>query len=296
MPETDTALAEALAVLEDRMGTVPALAALIAPWLEHRQQRLTHPGFVPIFAAPRWVPLALGSAVEDTLDRELTYSTLCGYLFIRLVDDVMDGQYEGAYRLVPALAFFDAEFQGIYRSRFPADHPFWHEFEAGWTGSFEAAEEDRAAMIDSETAFETIAARKLAATRVPVAAACYLCDGPLETWMEVCDRLCCLHQFADDLTDWQDDLASGRSSWLINEARRNASGSVAAWIISEGHTWALDTLDHMTRRVVDVGNKLGSPHVAEHARSFNAALQHWWQEQEPTFERLAALAEAMDPA
>ncbi len=296
----DPVLEAALERLGARLSQTRALQALVTPWLQSNRDRIHHPGFVPIFALPRWVQEALSGQVVEQWDDELTYSTLCGYLFIRLVDDIVDEQNDAAPRAALALGILDYEFQRPYRELFGVGHEFWRRFERDWAWSLDMTAEDLAARITDREHFERVAAGKLGATRIPVAAACQLAgrDDAVGQWLELCDAISRLYQFADDLTDWQSDFAAGRNSWLLSEAeaRRDAGETLSAWMLQSGYDWAFQRLDEWAEEATAAAETVGSVAAQVHVSAFKQGLIRKLEELRPTLSRLAALAAALDSA
>lgn len=254
----------------------PWLASHVVQWID--LDRLRHPGFLPLFALPVWVERSLRGAADPELQASLSYSTLNGYCYARLMDDVMDDDLPEARLLLPAAALFHTEFQLVYQHFFPADHRFWLLFRDVWHGSQDAAAENAAAGSVKRSTFERVAARKLQAIRIPVAAVCYRCgrEERLAGWSDVCDRLAAFHQFADDLSDWVADRREGRSTYLLGEAdrRRRPDEDLAAWICREGLAWGKERLREYGAAVVRGARALECPDLERYAAGRLAVLEH----------------------
>lgn len=297
---TDRVLELALQRLDDCLAKAPSLRALVRPWLRMHGARIHHAGFVPIFELPRWAQISVRGSVDADRDAELTYSTLCGYLFIRLIDDIVDDQNESARLGALALGVFDYEFLRAYRSFFSDDHAFWQQFEQHWRWSLDMTAEDVAADVTNREQFKQVAAGKLGAVRIPVTAACLLADrnDAVDAWLTLCDAVSRLYQFADDITDWQADLAAGRNSWLLSEAdsQRACNESISAWMLRSGYTWSFARLDEWTAEAVAAANTVESAEAREHVTSFRDAMHRKLRELEPALAKLADLASALDSA
>ena len=296
----DPVLEAALVRLDAYLARTPALRQLLVPWLDSHRARLRHGGFVPIFALPRWVVSAEPEPDGAEWDADLTYSTLCGYLFVRLVDDIVDEQNEHARLAALGLGILHNEFLKPFRERFPGDNDFWTRFDQDWAWSIDRTARDLDGRIDSRAEFERTAAAKLGACRIPVAAACYL-DGRrsrLETSLALCDAIARLYQFADDVTDWQPDLAAGRSSWLLSEAdSRKSSGETASeWMLREGYAWSRARLDELTAEALEAADAIDSIAAREHIANFSRGFVRKLDELEPALDGLRALADAFDSA
>jgi hypothetical protein len=174
--------------------------------------------------------------------RDLVYSSVNAYYFIRLIDNAADQHGETELALLPAASFFHGRFQSAYFRYFPAAHPFWELFEATCALMAEAAIRDSSAREITREHFESVTARKTAGVRIPLAAVCHRYGrlDLLEPWQRFYDVLACLNQLINDLLDWQDDLEHGVQTLVLSEARRKkAEGqSVIGWLVTEGFWWA----------------------------------------------------------
>jgi hypothetical protein len=133
-----------------------------------------------------------------------------------------------------------------------------------------------------------------------VAAACYL-DGRaslLEPSLALCDAIARLYQFADDVTDWQPDLAAGRSSWLLSvaEARKSGKETVSEWMLREGYVWSSARLDELTATAIEAANAIESVPAREHIANFSRGFTRKLEELRPALDGLRALADAFDSA
>jgi len=201
------------------------------------------------FSGGREVILLLPWILENSFrspdlefQRDLVYSSVNAYYFIRLIDNATDQRGETELALLPAASFFHGRFQAAYFRYFPAGHPFWEFLEATCALMAEAAICDAAAREITREHFEQVTARKTVGLRIPLAAVCYR-YGRLELlkpWQRFYDVLACLNQLMNDLLDWQDDLEHGVQTLILSEARRRkAEGqSVIGWLVTGGFGWA----------------------------------------------------------
>ena len=230
----------------------PELGAGILPWIRELARGgdiddyfCTGWGY-PLLEVPCWMAVAFGVDAEDRFLDDVVYSSVCGYYFIRLVDDVVDEGSKKATRLLPATAFLHERFQTAYQAYFPPDHGFWRRFRQNWALSAESTYRDLSLKSVDLDAFLTISARKTAAAVIPTLAVCEHLGRPdrIEDCVELCAQLGRIVQMADDLLDWAADAgrAAGRTpSFLLSEAeaRRSAEESAPSWLRREGISWAM---------------------------------------------------------
>jgi hypothetical protein len=216
-----------------------------------------HPLSFPMLLLPWWAEKARRPAPDLSFQADLAYSTLCGYYYIRLIDNVMDGDVKVDPKLLPALSFFHNQFQFAYQRHFSASHPFWKHFHRLWLRSAECAMRD-ASLPDSDQAlFMQFAAQKVCAAKIPVAAVCFRDERPdlIGEWFPVVDLLGCWHQMMNDLFDWRKDMDHCNQTFFLSEARRRKAEDepVDAWVIREGFAWGCDILhtwmDELKERV-----------------------------------------------
>ena len=246
----------------------PRLAELVREWmveLARGQEPVEYfdaRGRFPIFELPWWLSRQIGVDRDETLQRSLAYSTVNGYYYVRLVDNLMDGNSTVERDLLPAASFFHTEFQSSYQHLFPSNHRFWEFFRHTWFFSSECATRDAALESIDRTSFEEVCARKICAAKIPLAAVCYHSgrDQLLEPWGEFCDRLGCYVQMMDDLVDWQQDADLGNRTYFLSEGarrRRNNEG-IRGWYVREGFAWAVASLDEWMVELRNMATDLGS--------------------------------------
>ena len=113
---------------------------------------------------------AVGGDADDAFYDDLTYSTIAGYCYIRLLDDVMDDDPAAVPALLPAAGFFHAEFQRAYTAYFEPRHPFWEWFDTFWFGAAQAAIADAVLRTITLEQFRRISAAKVSPAKIPVIA------------------------------------------------------------------------------------------------------------------------------
>jgi hypothetical protein len=228
------------------------MAAQVTPWLEQLAgdgqpaDYFKHPLAFPSLLLPWWLERTIQPEPDLAFQGDLVYSTINGYYYIRLIDNLMDGHATVELELLPALGFFHSRFQTVYQRYFPGNHPFWEQFSAIWLHSAEVAMQDAALTGIDEAEFTQIAAQKIGAVKIPLVALCYRYErlDLVEPWFQLVDLLGCWHQFLNDLLGWyRDDARQSCTYFLAEAARRRADAEpLVSWIAREGFDWASDKL------------------------------------------------------
>jgi len=272
-------LETAMSSLRDELrGGLPFMAGRVEAWMAHiaptgrAEDRFTPELMFPIFDLPQWAQRSLGEPAEPFL-AEVTYSTLNGYYFIRLIDDLIDKRHSAAesgarvdaIELLPAMSFFHTEFQRVYQAHFAAEHPFWNVFRSIWYCSCESMWRDATLDEVDPRTFAAIGAKKLCAAQIPVAAVFHHAGRPerLAPWLRFCEALADFHQRLDDLVDWFEDLSHGTRTLFLSEAqrRKRESESTSMWIAREGFDWAKEALEERHVELAKAGEALDSADV-----------------------------------
>lgn len=242
--------AERLVADLERHG--PSMRVLVERWMTDLavggapQQYFDYEAAYPIFLLPWWLAGSLRSNGDDGFLADVVYSTMSGYYYIRLLDNLMDGHATTERDILPAAGFFHMQFQSAYAAHFPADHGFWAIFRREWTACAEATILDHGLdSVDRQT-FLDVSARKMRAGFIPVAAVClrYGRSDLLDPWRAYCDLLARCVQMTDDVFDWHDDLGHQSATYFLTEAsRRTRPGeSVPSWVVREGFGWGVETV------------------------------------------------------
>lgn len=292
---------EALARLRVELRrALPAVAPRAGEWLDGAPdgagvaERIRHPRFLPVFELPRWVERSLRGRIDARLQRDLLWSTLNGYLFVRLVDDAVDRHDPRSRDALPAAAFFHSEFERPLHARFPGGHPFWRVFRDTWFASHDAAAREASLEKIDRESFEAVSARKLLAAKIPVAAVCHVRGAARKfgRWSRFCDRLAIFHQLADDLSDWRQDLEEGRGSFLLSESarRRRRGESVAEWVCRAGFAWAVAELRVESEKLARAAAALDSGDAERYVLRRTDELARWVARTSPGLRALARLA------
>ncbi len=299
-PQLSRLIAAALTRLQGQMAqTAPFMAGEVSAWLKHLagagqpEDYFKHPLAFPALLLPWWLEQSLTDSPTHLFQADLAYSTINGYYAIRLIDNLMDGHATVELKLLPALHFFQTEFQAAYRPYFAADHPFWAYFSAIWFHSAEVTMRDASLVALNLAEFEQVAAHKVCAAKIPLAAVGYYHHRPdrLEPWAALVDLLGCWHQFFNDLFDWQRDDRRQTATYFLSEAgrRRSADESVAGWVIREGFEWGLNQLQGWMSALKEQAAPLNSPPLLAYLQTREAMLHQRAAEVRPGLRSLARL-------
>jgi hypothetical protein len=269
LPLSDS-ITEALARLKREMAAAaPVMAEQVSAWQAHLAGKaqpeayFKHPLAFPSLLLPWWLEESLNRPPDLPFQAELVYSTINGYYYIRLIDNLMDHQATVELSLLPALNFFHTQFQMAYQRYFEFHHPFWSFFSQVWFHSAEVTMQDAGLTELDELQFKQIAAQKICAAKIPLAAACYRHDRPdlIEAWSHLVDLLGCWHQFLNDLFDWHKDSSHQAPTYFLSEAERHrqVAEPVAGWVIREGFSWGIAKLERWMVELKELAADLHSP-------------------------------------
>ena len=228
---------------------------------------LLGPRSFPSLLVPFWMAPPTSRDDREFLG-DVAYSTLSGFLFIRLIDNVMDGDCsEEQRKLLPALGFFHTRFQSPYCRYFAEGHPFWTFFERAWDEHTDATTEDGFADVIDVDTFLRVAARKFSATKVPAAATAlrYSMTETIQPWSRFIDHLGAFAQMANDFFDWHHDDKCAIRTYIQSEwhRRRAAGESLASWYLREGFEWGRSLLFAWAVDLEREASSLDSPHAVK---------------------------------
>jgi hypothetical protein len=281
----DAACARLYAGLEQ---AAPFMAPRVLAWMRDAGRetvepadRFKHPESFPMLLLPWWLESTLRPAPDSSFQADLVFSTLNGYLFIRLIDNVMDGHATVEPRLLPALGFFHTQFQVPYQRYFEHGHPFWQFFASVWFASADATIRDAGSTEIDREQFMRVAAQKTCAVKIPLAAVCFRCRRPdlIAPWSQFVDLFGCWHQMLNDLFDWRRDMEHDTPTYFLSEAGRRrgaaeqgSAESVAGWVMREGFEWGMDVLQAWLVELKALADNLGSPALAAYLNTREAML------------------------
>jgi hypothetical protein len=275
-------------IAADLGASSPVLANQVLRWI-HRISPGGEPAahfldvrMFPILALPDFVLESLDLAAEAGFHKSLISSTVHGYYYIRLIDNIADGDrdLELERKILPVAGYFLSEFQLGYQKHFSAEHEFWQVFRRLWTTSAASSAEDAMQRAVSVYEFERVSSRKFSAAGIPVAATChhYGRADLVPAWLELVDGLGRWSQMVDDILDWHGDRSVDRSTYFLTEGerQRRRDEPLEEWILREGCDWGFDLLNEWMNRLQKSAAQLGSPGLMEYLarRRAWAAEQH----------------------
>jgi hypothetical protein len=201
----------------------------------------------PHFLLPYWFSPRAEKVADAEFQIDLLYSSINGYYFIRLCDNIADNDSRQELRkLAPCTLYFDSEAIRPYRKYFPTAHKFWNLFDGLLAQQAEASAADGLLEdVDAET-FACLSSRKFTGTKIPMSAVRFRYRGlesEFEQWLRLVDCLGNFAQFSNDFFDWHHDPTFGIITYLSSEWRRRAPGdSVTTWFLREGFDWGVAEL------------------------------------------------------
>jgi hypothetical protein len=274
------------------LGWMRSLAGAAPP-----QAYFTHRNAFPMLLLPWRLEESVRGVPDPAFHRDVVYSTLTGYYFVRMIDDLMDGDHPPDRTVLPALIIFHTEFQLAYQRHFPHGHPFWEALVSASFAAAETASRDAELPAIDRTQFLAISARKIAGARVPIAAVCHRYDRAdlLGPWSEFVDVLGCWHQMFNDIFDWSRDLANGRTTYFLSQAAAQAGpdGSIAEWVIADGLDWGRAQLDEWMEQLLVAADQLGPPPLTTYLEERRRAMEVEWRGMEASRVALRRMAAAM---
>jgi hypothetical protein len=260
----------ALASLGERS---PALADHVRRWVSTRcdvhqaEKYFTAPEGFPALALPWWLENAIHDEINLEFQSDLMSSTISGYYFIRMLDDVMDG-HDVDRAVLPALHLLHLDFVRIYSGYFAAAHPFWKEFDRLLAATAEAVAVESTLQNIGEDDFERVCARKQMAAVIPMAAVCFQYGriDLLVPWEKLVVAFTRWHQMRDDLLDWSKDYQKHNLTFLLCEAerRRRTEESVPMWVGYEGLGWVQELMQRWMEEAKDAAAELISPSLVQY--------------------------------
>jgi hypothetical protein len=262
-----------LRIQAELMRRAPFLGEHVCAWMSHLSPKsdaaeyFLQPRMFPLLLLPCWAARTFAAEPDREFLTDVVYSTVNGYYYIRLLDNLMDGHGTVELKILPATAFFHTEFQATYHKYFDAAHPFWEIFRSAWfSGSEAVTREFELDHIDKEE-FERVTVVKLSGARIPLAAVAYRHGSGerLQYWEKFALTLARWSQMEDDLFDWHDDLRHGKTSHFLTEARRHQGlKTIEAWVIHEGFQRGIATLQHELEALRHLAPPLNSPDIVRY--------------------------------
>lgn len=251
-----------------------------------------------ILLLPWWAEKSIRGEPDFKFQSDLIYSSVNGYYFVRLIDNVMDGHGKSELRMLPILGFFHGQFQAVYSSYFQPDSAFWEFFHSTWTAMAQAAMLDANMTEISRTEFAHVAAMKSAGAKIPIAAVFfrYGRQDLLPQWCELHDALSRWNRMVDDVVDALTDAQNGTMTYFLSNARRRkrAGESVSAWIVKDGFASGYKEADVLLQQVRELAHGLASGELIKFLEYRQAELARCWERAKPGLAALARLASVLE--
>jgi hypothetical protein len=260
----------------------PFLGEQVYGWMSHLSptgkapEYFLQPRSFPLLRLLWWAAKSFTAEPDCEFLADVVYSTVNGYYYIRLLDNLMDGHGTVELKILPATAFFHTEFQAMYHKYFDAAHPFWEVFRSAWFSASEAVTREVNLHRIHQAEFERVIVAKLAGARIPLAAVGFHhgAGERLRCWEEFTLALARWSQMEDDLFDWHHDLRHGKTSYFLTEASRHKGfESVDAWVVREGFQQGMETLQRELSALRRLVPSLHSPDVVSYLDSRETILE-----------------------
>jgi hypothetical protein len=289
-------------------GMAPTLGEHANRWMRSLagdappERYFLHPRAFPAVLLPWLADKAIRGKPSAAFQRDVVYSTVAGYYFVRLIDDVMDGEAVSP-PAIPLLIVLHAEFEQAYHRHFPAGHPFWDDLARSSYQAAETASRDAGQQRITRGHFLASSARKVAGAKIPIAAVCHHAGRPelVAPWSDFVDLLGRWHQMLNDMLGWSRDLQRGTPTYFLSEAadRAGPDGSIAEWIVNQGYGWGIDQLQPWMGELKASARDLGSPSLVRYLEGRDRTLLATWQnlrEEMGSLQRLAHSLRAASPS
>jgi hypothetical protein len=247
---------------------------------------------------PRFLQEACRKAPEPAFESDLAYSTINAYYFVRLIDDVADGDPAARPHLLPLLGFFHAEFQSTYARYFHSDSAFWERFHYTWVEMAAATVEQTRLSDVSSCDFPRLSAAKAGGVKIPLAAVCEFYGRPdlLERWCAFFDSFAVWSQMVDDVSDWVGDYAQATTTWFLSEAKRRkqCDESASSWILREGMEWGYGHAASQMQALRDSAMELKNENLVRYLDDRQTQVAQLWRTLHSQLPALSRLALALE--
>jgi hypothetical protein len=287
----------------DVLRLAPHSAGEINQWIDEQSgQEAPEDCFRGLKAHFLLMPWFLETRIRGDVDcefqRDLVYSSINAYYFVRLLDNISDGHSPGDLRLLPMAALFHSNFQSAYSVWFEPGSLFWEHFNRLWVGMADATVRHSSIQAFSESEFVAVSSQKIAAVKIPVAAVCFHYERPdlLGSWLDFYDRFACFHEMLDDFCDWHADLAQGRSSFLLSEAarRKHSQESIDACLLRDGLDAGYSRMKEWLGEAQAFAGGLDSELLDRYLQYRSDQLTRFWGSIAPSLVLLSHLANVLE--
>lgn len=283
----------------------PFLAEQVSAWMAklsptgEPQDYFLYPRFFPLLHLPWWAAKNFTSEPDAAFLSDVLYSTVNGYYYVRLLDNLMDGHGTIELQILPATAFFHTEFQATYQKYFDLNHGFWNVFRSSWFSANDAVTRELFLDRISSTDFEQVIVGKLGGALIPLTAVAlhYGAGNRLQLWREFTSALAGWSQMEDDLFDWHQDLRQGKQSHFLTEAGMHQEfGSIQEWVIREGFQQQMEALARRLHGLRKLAQALHSPDLIHYLDLRESILEIQKHKLTQAFKVLQDVAKIIEPA
>jgi hypothetical protein len=304
-PHHDHLITQAVAQVYTYLQTIsPPLAEQVWTWMkslsgtDQPADYFKHPAAVPFLLLSWYAEETLHPAIDDRFQLDLAYSSVNAYYYVRLVDNLMDGDTNIDIKLLPLAGVFHNQFQKPYQRYFDTDHPFWNFFDVTWIHQADVTIQDSYLQSIDEAIFKNIVAGKICGTKIPIAAVCYRYNRPdlIPLWSKLVDIFGCWHMFWQDMFDWLKDSTHHTLTYFLSEAerRKHADESLAMWVMREGIDWGIQQLYLWSSELKTIADKLNSVHLRAYFQDRENAVQQQRTKMDSGLQLMLKLAQTLE--
>ena len=124
----------------------------------------------------------------------------------------------------------------------------------------------------------------------------YQCADLLGGWLDCYDRFARAHEMLDDFCDWHEDLAGGRSSFLLSEAarRKRPEETLHAYMLRKGLAIGYAKMETWLCEASDIARGLHSELLNQFLEYRRDQVQRFWNSFAPSLQRLKELADVLE--
>lgn len=256
--------------LAEMQTTAPYMSQYVSPWIKELTNTQDPTDYFkyetafPMVLFCWWFENMFTSEPDWEFQADLTYAYVNVYYFIRMIDNIMDGEQTVEAKLLPALGFFHTQWQMAFQRYFEFGHPFWESFKTIWFQACEIVIRDGLAEKNSYEYYRDVSGRKVYGARIPILAICYRYGQPgaFDAWEPVLDEFGRWHQMHNDIFGWMKDYQNRTPTYFLFEAeqRKQPDESIPTWVLREGFEWGAS---HLQQWMADIKKMASILHHAE---------------------------------
>lgn len=280
-PDLENIVIRAAARLENYVEKhSPFLGEIFSNWIRKLSENIrsetyfTHPQGFPLIVFPWLLKKTYTKTTDTDFHETLVYSSMSGYYFIRIVDNIMDEMESKYTKFLPLAGLLHNQFQHPYGKYFAHGHPFWGIFEKYWSKTAESAIKDSALSRITFDDFRDISSKKVCAGKIPLYAVAFRAGHSEipEQWHKLFDLFSMWHQMNNDFTDWNRDMKKNRNTYILSEAarRKNENENIALWMCREGAAHIIELMRGWMNEMIDLSTRMNCPELEAYLRGRGA--------------------------